>query len=232
MEKEEHDSPKKRYWIDVLLLVLIIILLVIIIWLLLRLHGYVNNRPVISAGDIFEINCQCDQSASDDTSTDGNAVNENASQDISTSGDTQSQSEGNLIVKDDTQVWEQTTHLPIFQNPMYQMKEIIAPGSSNSYQFYVRNNTTCFISYELTFIETNPYAINMQYRLKRNDQYLTSTWTSISTLSHYLKQLAPGDQDHYVLEWKWFEDDNDTDIGTKIAAFYQLSIRMNGNQVG
>lgn len=224
-KKQEKKQEKERHWFDWFLLLIIVILIIIILWLLCRLRGYLNVRPVISNGDIFEIHCECNQtiidngSSSDIPSDDDSSLSERPS-------------EGEVIIGDNDGVWDVTEQLRIFQNPMYQMEEIIAPGSSNSYQFYVRNNTGCQVEYELSFIETNPYAVNMKYKLKINNTDITKDWVSITELSQYKGQLASASEDVYYLEWKWIEAENDTDVGANIEAFYQLKIQMNGQQIG
>ena len=52
---------------------------------------------------------------------------------------------------------------------MYELTDVIAPESSNTYQFVVKNGTEYNLKYKIDFIENNPYQINMKYKLKKND---------------------------------------------------------------
>ena len=79
----------------------------------------------------------------------------------------------------------------------------IAPESSNTYQFVVKNSTKNKLKYEINFIETNDYNINMQYKLKKNDTYIIDHYVKPSELSVNDMILNPGENDTYYLDWKW-----------------------------
>ena len=183
----------------------LLIIIIIVLLILLFWFGYRLKsymRMNNSNGDVFEINCEC-----------GSAT-------------------GNLEVSDSELVWDEENELQIFKNPVYKMKKIIAPGSTNSYQFYIKNQADCNIDYELTFEEDNPYDINMKYRLKVNDQPISDEWVSITDIARIVQNLNHGEEDNYYLEWKWFEGDNDTEIGSNIKSYYHLSIQIVGKQLG
>ena len=89
-----------------------------------------------------------------------------------------------VIVKD-TKTWQSQNQLRIFSNPAYQMEPKIAPESSNTYEFIVRNNTSYDVAYKIDFIEENNNNINMKYRLKRGNTYVVgndSTWVRYNDL--------------------------------------------------
>ena len=135
-----------------------------------------------------------------------------------------------LIVRDDDIIWESTNELRIFANPVYGGDSIIAPGSSNSYHFVVKNNSSCSLSYELNFIEENPYQINMKYRIKKNGEYLNENYVSYEKLNIAATLLSSGDQDEFYLEWIWEESNNDTSIGASEGANYKLQLEILGMQ--
>lgn len=139
--------------------------------------------------------------------------------------------EGQLEVYDSDIIWEDENELQIFKNPVYKMDEVIAPGDSNSYLFSIKNKANCDLEYDLSFSEENPFDINMKYRLRINDQVITDDWVDIEDISKIVEKLDDQKEDKYYLEWKWVESSNDTDIGSRIEAYYHLSIEIVGRQV-
>ncbi len=122
--------------------------------------------------------------------------------------------------------WDGANDLKIFEKTLYTMDGKIAPESSNTYQFVVRNNTKYNIKYDIDFIETNPYNINMKYKLKKNDTYLIDHYVSASELNINDMTLDSSNNDTYYLEWKWVSSDNDTQIGKTENANYGLKIEI------
>lgn len=135
-----------------------------------------------------------------------------------------------LLVSDDALIWRSLNKLNVFQNPLYRMDEVIAPGSSNSYNFVIKNNSDCDLIYSLSFLENNQFDINMKYRLKKNDEYIIDDWVDGDELSSSEAVLDSNKQDQYLLEWKWFDSDNDTAIGALTDAVYSLSIEIVGKK--
>ena len=122
--------------------------------------------------------------------------------------------------------WDGANDLKIFEKTLYTMDGKIAPESSNTYQFVVRNNTKYNIKYNIDFIETNPYNINMKYKLKKNDTYLIDHYVPASELNINDMTLDSSNNDTYYLEWKWVSSDNDTQIGKTENANYGLKIEI------
>ena len=58
--------------------------------------------------------------------------------------------------------WNGASDLKIFSKTLYTMDGKIAPESSNTYQFVVKNSTVYNVKYKINFIETNEYNINMR----------------------------------------------------------------------
>ena len=126
----------------------------------------------------------------------------------------------------DSLTWNGSTDLKIFSNSMYNIEGVIAPESSNVYQFVVKNSTNTSVKYNITFVENNIYHINMKYKLKRNDTYVVDHYVSYNELVISDKVLTSGEQDTYYLEWKWISNSNDTEIGRNPDARYGLTINV------
>ena len=138
-------------------------------------------------------------------------------------------SDGNVEVFDDDHnsvTWNGANDLKIFTNSMYEFENKIAPECYNTYQFVVKNSTNYQIKYNIEFIETNPYHINMKYKLKKNDTYLIDHYVSASELNTSDALLNVSDNDTFYLEWKWVSSDNDTQIGNNPNAYYGLKIEV------
>lgn len=135
-----------------------------------------------------------------------------------------------LAVSDNDLTWRSLNKLNVFKNPVYQMDEVIAPGSSNSYHFVIKNNSDCSLVYSLSFLENNQFKVNMKYRLKKNDKCIIEDWVSGDELSSDETVLNSNEQDEYLLEWKWFDSDNDTEVGALTDASYSLSIEIVGKK--
>lgn len=124
--------------------------------------------------------------------------------------------------------WYTHNNLNIFSNPAYKGEAIIAPGSENSYEFIIRNKVNKKVKYKLEFDETSEQKINMKYRLKRNGEYLIgneNTWVSYSELNTRELEVNYNKADDYILDWKWFDGENDNLIG-KLQNDYTLSITL------
>lgn len=139
--------------------------------------------------------------------------------------------ENKLIVKDDEAIWHGEVSARMFTNSMYVLDDVIAPESSNTYQFVVKNGTDYKLKYNITFVETNPYNINMKYKLKKGDTYLIDHYVSASELIVDESLINSKSNDTYYLEWKWVSSDNDTEIGKTADANYKLVIKVDAESV-
>ena len=129
-----------------------------------------------------------------------------------------------LIVYDKEITWHDETPAKIFTNSMYELTDVIAPESSNTYQFVVKNGTEYNLKYKIDFIENNPYQINMKYKLKKNDTYIIDHYVSANELNVEDAFLNTKTNDTYYLEWKWISSNNDTAIGLDPNSQYELKI--------
>ena len=132
---------------------------------------------------------------------------------------------GDLNVYDDEHTsltWNGARDLKIFTKSNGK----IAPESSGTYDFIVKNTTIYNLKYQITFIETNDNNINMKYKLKKNDVYLIDHYVSASELNISNLILGVNKSDTYHLEWKWVSNANDTSIGTNKGALYGLKVKV------
>lgn len=138
--------------------------------------------------------------------------------------------ENELFVSDEKIVWDNVTQLKIFSNSIYTIEGKIAPEDSNIYRYVVKNSTGYNLKYSISFIETNPYHINMKYKLKKNGTYLVDHYVSYDELNIEGQFLNAKKNDTYDLEWKWISSDNDTEVG-KVGANYSLKIEVKAESV-
>lgn len=141
---------------------------------------------------------------------------------------------GTYWVEDKDIVWQNKCKLGIFKNPKYNMRNLIAPGSTSSYVFYVSNKMGFDLNYIINFSEENDINVNMMYKLRREDEYIAgdeNTWVYYDNL-HIDYEIANEGKDKYILEWKWVDSDNDTEIGINHAGeIYKLNIDIYATQI-
>ena len=137
---------------------------------------------------------------------------------------------GELFVSDGRIRWSDTTDVSIFENPNGR-GNVIAPESSNTYEFNVKNSTNSKLKYKIKFVEDNPYNINMKYKLKKNGTYIVDNYVSISELNINDVIIDVNKNDKYDLEWKWVSSDNDTEVGRVGNANYELKIEIEAESI-
>ena len=145
--------------------------------------------------------------------------------------DDEPQEEVNIRVFDQNKTWNENTSLKLFEDSAYVVKGKIAPESSGTYQFVIKNSTSFNVKYSIEFEEKNNYNINMKYKLKKNNEYVISDWVDYSTLKQKSIKLNSKSSDTYYLEWKWFEGSSDNSIGSNPSSKYGLSIDIRAVQV-
>ena len=207
----------------------IIFIIIIIILLLLLIKQYTGKKQMLNKTgnvDIFEINC--DGKNNCETNIKVNKDN-NDSTDINTKvkGSNITNDNEDIIVSDNDIIWKQTNKLNIFENPMYDIAKKIAPTATNTYEFKIKNNVDFRITYNIDFNENNKYGIDMRYRLKKENEYVTGDeWVKYNDLNLTDIELNSNEEDTYYLEWKWFEGTNDTYAGEQGGVGYTLSINL------
>ena len=249
--KEEKKREK-----TIILTIMLLIALFIIIFLLINSFGKIDNNVQVPTGNvnIFDIvlgnvisnndkcnyNCTCNCQKNNNTTNDNNNVEMGKNNYKPGCPDCENNSENTMgdksgmTVYDNEKEYAQSTPLNIFTQTSYHvLNGVIAPASENSYQFVIRNHNKFNIKYSLEFIEENKYNINMKFKLKINGTYVigdNNTYVTANELNQYDVVLASNSYNVYTLEWKWFENDNDTEIGTNINANYKLNLKISANQ--
>lgn len=206
---------------------MLIILILILLYFAIKNFGYIGKIPTGNV-DIFNIdcddNCNCKNTETDnETDSDSDSSTDNSSQTVF------KEDTGDLEVYDNDITWNSTSDLRIFSNPAFEFESIIAPGSTNTYQYVINNGNSFDISYNLKYIETNPYKINMQFKLKKNGKYIfgnDNTWVKAEDIEKENITLKKNTHDTYSLEWKWLDSDNDTLVSIN-SAKYKLKIKIN-----
>ena len=251
--KEEKDNNKTRKQKIIKFTMAIIIIIIILLLHSCFNIGTVNDLIPTGNIDIFDINinksccddtksCDCNCNQIKDT-TENNKASYNQKkpkkdkQKDNKEPEEKSEEEEEEIedarILDDDGKYNNSTDLRLFSNPAYEFRELIAPTSTNVYQFIVRNSNEFKIEYNLIMIEENDYDINMKYKLKKDGTYVAgdeNTWVEYSDLRLKNQPLNANSRNVYQLEWKWFESSNDTNIGT-IDADYKLKISFDGKEV-
>jgi len=135
---------------------------------------------------------------------------------------------GMLKVYDNDVDWSSKNELRIFSNPVYNFKNIVAPGSYNMYKYIVNNNEKFDVLYGLKFLEDNKDSINMKFKLKRNGEYIIGDDLNWESLNHKVINDLPlgiNSYDVYLLEWKWMDGKDDTKAGFN-QSDYKLNIEI------
>ncbi len=219
---EDQLKQEQKHERNFIAYIITALLVIILLFLLNMSLGYIEHKPLIPTGnvDIFDIIFKKD---CDNECNCNNGGNPNK-------GSSGSPSEDSVEVFDEQIEYSQNTKLHIFTNTAYYVvNNKIAPSSSNSYQFVIRNNNEFNIKYDLDLLEENKYNINMKYRLKLNGVYVAGSddeWLTYDELKQENIGLAANTYDVYALDWKWFEGSNDTEVGTNIDSNYKLELKI------
>ncbi len=213
-----YDENEKNFF---KLLFLSFVLLFMIIILADRIGSLEHSNYLIPTGnvDIFDITC----------------VNNCCNDDEEKNSDVPAFNEDNGLLVYDKYTIYNTSILRIFENPAYQYQSIIAPGSSNSYNFIIRNNNKFDVVIDINMGEINKYNIPLKFRLKENGSYIIGNsdyWVSIEELNLKNIKLNTKQYNTYILDWKWEfsesdeRDKEDTQIGFNATENYELFINI------
>lgn len=227
MQKNE-QKKEKIFRIIILLLVIIIIIL-----LFFSKFGRINNYPIPTGNvNVFDIDIRCNHPNENiaDTSyidEDGNAIA------VLPSFDKEKDSKkfGPVFVDDKNGNYIYQQNLEIFNNAAFDYTNKIAPGVQNTYHFVVHNSSNLNLKYYIEMYEESEYQVNLRYRLKRNENFVIgndSTWVTVDELKTKLEYISLGSSDSYSLDWKWFDNENNTDTiaGENMRSLYKLNIRF------
>lgn len=218
------NDNEKKYFKRKLVIILLIIIILFLLYFLIHKFGNINNHGLTPTGnvDIFDIGCNC------------NCCQDNKEKEVFNENDINKSKIEGLIVYDDYKIWD-NKELRIFANPAYEYEKKIAPGSYNSYAFVIRNNNSFDVVVDINFIEDNPKNINLQYKLRNKGNYLIGSNDNYTKLNGNKKitniKLPAKSQLAYILDWKWVDSNNDTEIGFDITSKYKLSILIGANEL-
>lgn len=251
MADDSSKKSKKDLIIKIILVIIIILLLLHNCSLIRKKADGNNNKTPTGNVDIFEIQCNknsCDTDIKKDDNNENNdndttlpvnggsnngTSNDNSDGSNNSNNSSTTTDDGKLEITDKDITWSSTNNLRIFSNPVYNMNQKIAPESTNVYQFVINNNTKYDILYNINFVESNTYNINMKYKLKLGNVYIAgdeNNWVSYDELKRTNINLSKSNKHTYYLEWKWVSSDNDTNVGKTINAGYNLSIEIKAEQ--
>ena len=166
-----------------ILFTIVILILIVLNFLLLYLLkndiGKIEYQTPTGNIDVFHIDCDCKDTEKTETVFGDNSVGEKLESNPIYNED------GSILINDENGNWNYQNKLKIFENPAFEMKELIAPGSTNVYQFVIYNNADNKMEYAFKMSEINDNRINMKYRLKLNGEYIIGndkTWVTAEKL--------------------------------------------------
>ncbi|MDO5557362.1 MAG: hypothetical protein Q4G05_03880 [Clostridia bacterium] len=127
------------------------------------------------------------------------------------------------------EVWNLTDNANIFKNENDEGEKIIYPGDSGEYNFIIENATIKSLYYKIRITDKNIHNINIKYRLKLDNVYILgdeNTWHSSKDIN--LKDILAlrDSRSHYILEWKWFDDENSEKMLKDGLAIYKVYISV------
>ena len=221
---------KEKRKINKILMILNVVLIIIVVILLLK--GCSKKEETIKNNgkiNIFEIKCDtdCDCNCDKDNNEKDKEKDDNTQEAFKPIDDDQ---ELDIKILDKNKSWNDNENINLFEDSEYVVSGKIAPESTGTYQFVIKNSTIYNVKYNLNFDERNNYNINMKYRLKKNNEYVINNWVTYSKLKQESIKLNKNSSDTYYLEWKWFESTNDNSIGEDINSKYGLSINIKAVQ--
>ena len=197
-----------------------------------------NSNSNSNSNDISNSNSNDNSNSNSQSNSNSNNKSKNNSNKPSNGSGGSNQEEGPKEPADDGKVkYVVTKNKDIFENVYFDNRKI-APGVSGTYDFDVINNRKSKVKYKINSSNINSSNINLQYRLKRDNEYVIgneSTWVSISNLNLTNILLNSGSIHSYTLEWKWpYEggiDNLDTQIGKEDTSKYELKISVYAEEV-
>lgn len=137
------------------------------------------------------------------------------------------------ITKDDIDI-DKNESLGIFKNQKFDGEEKIAPNSTGTYQFCLKNESNNDIIYHIKFIEEASNFVNMKYKLKIDNIYIRGNeheYVGIEELDIENVKVLKDSNNIYTIEWFWEDSDEaDTFVGSKKdLQYYTLKLEINAS---
>lgn len=111
--------------------------------------------------------------------------------------------DGGFGASDKNGEWSTETRANIFYTTRYN-NNLLYPGSENVYTFKVLNSGEKYTTCRLTIEDKNDYKLPMEFKLKKNGEYIIGTddsWYSTPRLDTGMYKFRGIDE--YELEWRW-----------------------------
>ena len=215
-EEQENTMPERKG------IVYLIILTVILIFIALFFIYDIIDRGTINTSETAPVTFPDNQIDVID-GTDGNNAVDVIDGDAS------------IKIFEGTKEWSELKELNIFDREhMHVVNGKIAPGVVDKYVYTVECYGDYSMLYNMKFSDENPHKINMKYKLRRNGTYVAgdeNTWVTVEQLSQEGMKIAPGTIDVFILDWKWEDADNDTEIGETEGAKYIINIKSDAEAI-
>ena len=137
------------------------------------------------------------------------------------------------ITKDDIDI-DKNESLGIFKNQKFDGEEKIAPNSTGTYQFCLKNESNNDIIYHIKFEEEASNFVNMKYKLKIDNIYIRGNeheYVGIEELDIENVKVLKDSNNIYTIEWFWEDSDEaDTFVGSKKdLQYYTLKLEINAS---
>lgn len=150
--------------------------------------------------------------------------------------------DGGFGVEDKNGEWTTETHTDIFHTFRYD-NNLLYPGAGSTYTFRVHNSGEKYDACSIKIEDKNEFKIPLEFKLKRNGEYIIGTetsWHMEPTLDTGLYKLRGTEE--YELEWRWqYQDEieskraeadaRDTKLGVNAYSYdepYYLNITVYG----
>lgn len=246
------DNIKDNKWSCLIILLLVIIILVLLYFV--KFEKIQHELTPTGNVDVFniDIDCDCDCDSNSDNNQKPNSTSDdtNNKKEVIVDGnggykvipvyneDDKKDYLGKIFISDKNGNYVYQQNLKIFENAAFEYKNIIAPGTSNTYQFVVHNNMNIDLNYNIKMYEVSKYNINLKYRLRKNGKYVIGNdkkWVSADELKTDFSKIKSDASDKYSLDWKWpyegGKDNEDTKAGRNMSSAYKLNVGFYFEQV-
>lgn len=223
-QERENTMPERKG------IVYLIILTIVLLFIALFFIYDIIDRGTINASETAPITYPERNTDERDDGYNGNNNNGNGETPINIIDN-----DASLKIFEGTKEWSELKELNIFDREhMHVVSGKIAPGVVDKYVYTVECYGDYSMLYNMQFSDENPHKINMKYKLRRNGAYVAgdeNTWVTVEELSQSGMTIAPGTIDVFILDWKWEDAENDTEIGETEGAKYIINIKSDAEAI-